>query len=42
MDIIGRSCMLIITSYNSDYQQDFMPPYVLREVMPAASQSEAM
>ena len=41
MDIIGRSCMLI-TSYNCDYQQDFMPPYVLREVMPAASQSEAM
>ena len=33
---------MLITSYNCDYQQDFMPPYVLREVMPAVSQSEAM
>lgn len=33
---------MLITSYNCDYRQDFMPSYALWEVMPAASQSEAM
>ena len=33
---------MLITSYNCDYRQDFMPTYALWEVMPAASQSEAM
>ena len=33
---------MLITSYNCDYWQDFMPSYALWEVIPAASQSEAM
>lgn len=33
---------MLMTSYNCDYQQDFMSSYALWEVMPATSQSEAM